>query len=179
MTRLMSFWLCHIITEWQWPQHMKSELYIREQPFPRVNSSAGNIVESPSLKGLWLTLPTHGPVPSSRLTSGCPFQLISVIFFLSCQSHSALPSFFLILHGILASWLAKTTTLLTVYIFETWESPGLGSLTTIQLIFLLSRFLAFLLSRLSRFLTHHTKTSTCLISGISSLSCTRLVSDIF
>lgn len=131
MTQLMSFWQCQIITEWQWPQQMKSKLYIREQTFPRVNSRAGNLVESSSLEGLWLTLSTHGPAPSRRFISGCPFQLICVIFFFSLvKSHSALPNPFLILHGILASWLAKAATLLTAYIFGTWVSPGLGFPTT-------------------------------------------------
>lgn len=151
---------------------MKSELCIREQPFPKVKSSAGNVVGSSSLEGLWLTLSTHGPAPSRRLISGCPFQLISVIFFLSCQKPLCLA--ISLSHPV---WLPCILTSKGNYLGHRYIS-GIGSL----LAWAFSppnHSVDFSPIQICGGRTHHTKTSTCLISGISSLPCTTLIFDIF
>lgn len=97
---------------------------------------------------------------------------------LSCSSAVNTPfafsSPFLILSGILASWLAEGASLLAVSILL-WNleslQHGLSHHLTIQWAFILSWFLDDS--------AHHTKTTTCLISGISSLPCTTLISATF
>lgn len=120
--------------------------------------------ESPSSEGLWLTVSSTLLEQEVDLWTS---HSINVWSSLPCQQPFYLATFLPHPPGVLASWLAKGTSLIPLSILPwsllAWPLPPSnhpGDLSPILI-------------------CHCTETKPCLIFGISSLPCTTLISVIF